>query len=306
MIPSKIKKKWKYSAKLTLFKFNVIFYIEYFKILNSFSTNIATTNSLRDYPITVSLTSIPPRFNKLPIVLESLCHQSMKPDRIILWLSKHHKNKMFGQLSIETIPKQILDFQSRGIEIRFVNDLSSYRKIIPTLKLFPNNIIITVDDDLIFKKNMIKNLFEMHLAFPNHIICSRSRIIIKNDKNELTKYSEWPLNCPIWNNKLKEEIFGINVFFNSGAGTLFPPCCLPKETINEEVFTKICPYSDDVWLNAMRIISNIAVVNIKNPQYLFFYDRSPFSLYLINGLENQNDIQLKSVFDKYNLYNLID
>ena len=153
---------------------------------------------------------------------------------------------------------------------------------------------------------MIKYLYEKHLLFPNKIICSRSSNMVKKSKNELMEYSKWELNCYIYRHKLKKDICGMDIFLNSGAGTLFPPNILPKETTNEEVFTKICPFADDVWLNAMRILNNIEVISIKNPQYLIFAEKSPYALYDINGRKGQNDIQLKKVFDKYDLYSQIN
>ncbi len=280
------------------------------KFLNMFSTNKAVANIPSSIPpIIISLTSIPSRFKELPIVLESLCHQSVKPDKIILWLSKEYKNKKFGHLSMKTIPENILNFQKRGITIRFTQDIGPYTKIIPTLKLYPNAVIITVDDDLMYKPDLVKYLYEKHRQLPDHIICSRYRNMVKKNENELIPYNNWELNC--WLENCKSKIHETNSFFNSGFGTLFPPQSLPTVTADEKIFTELSPYADDVWLNAMRLLNNVKVSCIKKPQYIYLYghknnSKAPDTLRSINMNRKQNDIQLKQVFDRYDLYERIN
>jgi len=271
------------------------------------STNRAVKYLPSIPPIIISLTSIPSRFKELPIVLESLCHQSLKPDKVILWLSREQKNKKFGELYIKTIPENILNFQKRGITIRFTKDIGPYKKIIPTLKLYPDAIIITVDDDLMYKPDLVKYLYEKHLQLPDYIICSRYRNMVKKSENELIPYDYWELNC--WLQNCKSKIHETNSFFNSGYGTLFPPQSLPTATVDEEIFTELSPYADDIWLNAMRLLNSVKVSCIEKPQYIYLYgyrtNKPPDNLYYgIN--KKQNDIQLEQVFNKYDLYKRIN
>lgn len=47
-----------------------------------------STDTISEKKIVVSLTSFPARIKKVHIVIESLLNQTIKPDKIILWLSK--------------------------------------------------------------------------------------------------------------------------------------------------------------------------------------------------------------------------
>ncbi|HBQ58064.1 MAG TPA: hypothetical protein DD671_00115, partial [Balneolaceae bacterium] len=97
----------------------------------------------------VSLTSYPNRFEHLPLTLLSIIKQSVSPDKIILWIAEQDKS---------ALSEEILQFIDRGVDIRFCEDLRSYKKIIPTLKSHPDAFIITADDDLYYNKRWVEGL----------------------------------------------------------------------------------------------------------------------------------------------------
>ena len=76
----------------------------------------------RKHPVIVSLTSYEERFDDLVISLYSIFRQTLKPDRIILWLSDEFK-------SLNDLPYEITGFLKNGLEICFVNDISSNTKV---------------------------------------------------------------------------------------------------------------------------------------------------------------------------------
>ena len=80
----------------------------------------------RENPLIVSLTSYEERFEDLVISIYSLLNQSIKPDRIILWLSDN--------LCLNDLPYDITRFIKNGLEIRFVKDIGSYTKAIYAFK----------------------------------------------------------------------------------------------------------------------------------------------------------------------------
>ena len=82
----------------------------------------------RDVPLVISLTSYEERFDDLTISLYSLLTQTVKPDRIILWLS--------DELTLNDLPYDITRFIKNGLEIRFVKDIGSYTKAIYAFKEF--------------------------------------------------------------------------------------------------------------------------------------------------------------------------
>ena len=69
--------------------------------------------------------------------------------RGVLNLSKEPK---YLDLGFTDYDIECLNLLYPKIKINVVENYGSIRKIIPTLKLFTNNIIITVDDDIIYDK----------------------------------------------------------------------------------------------------------------------------------------------------------
>ena len=81
----------------------------------------------------------------------SILKQTMRPDRIILWLDDSWNDY--------TIPEKLKQTRDYGVEIYYYKDIKSYKKLIPTLKIANKDIIITVDDDVIYNKNLISSLY---------------------------------------------------------------------------------------------------------------------------------------------------
>ena len=113
------------------------------------------------------MTSIPDRINKTWITIESLFRQTYKPDRIILWLSKEEFKNF-------PLPSALKTQQKRGLQIKYCDNLMSYKKIYYTAKENPNSYIVTVDDDIIYAENMLEELVRTYKQNQGCIICNRS------------------------------------------------------------------------------------------------------------------------------------
>ncbi len=141
--------------------------------------------------IIISLTSWKPRLRNLPIVLDSIFRQTVKPDKIVLNLAYN-----------EILPEDILSYlTSNNIEINYVEDTKVYKKFIPTLKKYPEACVINIDDDCIFPNYMIEDFIDIHTKYPKHPI-SGNRVVLNGMQCHcgccsLTKYDhfgEW-LEC---------------------------------------------------------------------------------------------------------------
>ena len=91
--------------------------------------------------ITVSFTTYPAREKWLPVVVGSLLRQKLQPDRIVLYLS----NEQF-----ETVDDKILNsIKKQGVNVKLVDgDMRSHKKYLYAFKEYPEDIVITVDDDM--------------------------------------------------------------------------------------------------------------------------------------------------------------
>ena len=134
--------------------------------------NIVTITD-RTPQLIVSLTSYGRRVADIvPYTLVSLLKQTVMPDRIILWLDKESWND-------ENIPKKLQQLIKYGIEIRFCKDIRSYTKLVPTLTLYPEDVIVTVDDDVIYKRDVVENLYSSYLKDSSKIYCNHARFPAK-------------------------------------------------------------------------------------------------------------------------------
>ena len=89
------------------------------------------------------------------------------------------------------------------------------------------------------------------------IVDSRCRYISFDDNNEIEKYENWHL-------VREDPTTSFLNFPTSGGGVLFFPNCLSKTVLDEDLFKKLCPTSDDVWFWAMATMNNTKIKGVKN------------------------------------------
>lgn len=235
----------------------------------------------------VSLTTFPARINRIWLVVECMLRQTYKPNKIILWLSlEQFKN-------LEVLPIKLKRLQKRGLEIVLCDeDLRSHKKYFYTLNKFPNDIMITIDDDFIYPTTLIEDLVNLHNEFPDAICCDRAFKINKNGV-KILPYNQWEY--------LQTRLGpSFNIFQTSGGGTLYPPESLAKEVLNKEVFMKYCIHADDIWLNIMSQMNNTKVVKTNcNRGLIPILNFNNRSLTEINVQLGQNDKQLEDVRNFY-------
>lgn len=276
-----------YSVKRFLIRFLAnIFVPIWFFITNLFDKKRLSENN-RDRKVIVSLTSFPARINRLWIVVECMFRQTYSADIIVLWLSKEQFK------GLESLPKNLLKLQKRGLEIEFCDgDLRSHKKYYYALKKYPKDIIITIDDDVFYHSKLISDLIDAHSEFPNSVCCNRaSRIIIKD--GIVSPYNDWEY---IWN-KVGPDY---NVFPTGCGGVLYPSGALNEDVFNEEIFMKYCMYADDIWLYFMAQLNNTKLVKTNATNELIpIFNRGDVKLTSINVDNGLNDIQLNEARDYY-------
>ena len=266
----------------------------YYNISKNKPSNLKNNSIIGDKRVIVSLTTFPPRIKKLWIVIESMLRQSHQPDKIVLWLSKEYFK------SIDELPKSLRRLEKRGLEILLVDDdIRAHKKYFYSINKFPNDYIVTVDDDIIYPSFLISKLMKYNKLYPHSIICHRAlRITAKGQ--QIDSYGTWKL--------LDDETKpSFNLFQTTGGGTLIPPHTLYQDVSNINLFKRLCLNSDDMWLNAMAQLADtttvktdyhsdcLPIINFKTPQ-----------LSNTNVGEGLNDIQLKAIREYYKKHMDID
>lgn len=252
----------------------------------------------RDKKVIISLTTIPSRLGKVWLTTESLLRQSEKPDKIILWLAE---DEFWG---IE-IPIELEKQKKRGLEIRYCKDLKSYKKFYYTMLEYRNGYVLTVDDDFIYSDRLLAEMMDASACYPDCIICNHAHKI-RTDKNGIFPYLRW---IRYENRKIKEDNPSFQNFFVGCGGVLFPVWLLDREIFRKDIFMKIAPTADDVWLNFNAWHSKVKIVMTKGilGYMIPIHSSSDQGLYLKNTVEKtetcecENDFQIRNVLQYFDL-----
>lgn len=256
-----------------------------------------TNNTHCGHEVVVSLTTYKERIHEVYLSIESIMQGTVKPNRLILWLAEN-------EFSEDDIPVVLKKQMERGLEIRYCKDIRSYKKIIPTLQLYSEACIVTIDDDVVYEPDLLEHLIASYKKHPDCVSACRIRVLLTDEKGMPLPYMDWK-----WGTYIKEPSH--HNFLTGVGGTLFPPHLLHEQVMNEDVFITIAPSADDVWLNAMLMLNGVKVVKAftHNPNGNdFLINESPYVKplwYANTGDNGANDKQIHAVWDKYKLYEII-
>ena len=157
---------------------------------------------------------------------------------------------------------------------------------------FSEEIVITVDDDLIYDRNLIRDLHETHKKYPKCVCARRVNLITKDSSGNAKKYNDWEWEC----RKVTEP--SLSLLATGCGGVLYPPHLLPKETFDIESIKAHCLNTDDIWLKFMEMKNKIPVVwtNSKVVHPLSVRNSQESGLLQTNTKgENRNDTNIKAM-----------
>lgn len=242
--------------------------------------------------VIVSLTSYGDRIRYAYLAIESIMQAIIKPDRIILWLANEEEGK--------ELPVSLQMQVKRGLEIRYCKDIRSYKKLIPALREYPDAIIVTIDDDMMYDIDLLDNLLYSYRQHPDCIIANRTHRIVCGAEGKPVSYLNWKW----WSYDSQPSHFN---FLTGCGGVLYPPHSLDREALNEEAFMSLSPTADDVWFNAMALKKGTRVCHCLQSNCMETQSSAMSSLASQNNDASncRNDVQMNAVYGKYNLFSLL-
>lgn len=258
------------------------------------SESLVCDNSEKDNSVVISLTTYSKRINSVHIAIESLGSQTKKAKRIILWLDK-------DEFDDGNLPAALIKQQKRGLEIRYCENIYSYKKLVPTLNIVDYDVfdIVTVDDDIIYPVDLIDRFILESKVSPNVVLCNRGHMITFDKNHNLNPYSKWK-------QKISKSEPSFDVFPTGIGGVFYPKGSLHELTCSVQDFINLAPKADDVWFKAMTTINNIKSKVIErdvnfNEEFFEIQGSQAIGLFLSNVRNNENDLQISAVFDKLQL-----
>lgn len=187
--------------------------------------------------VIVSLTSFPEAIPYAVQSIRSIIAGSVLPDKIVLYLDTQKFPDGIIPAELEDIRKE-----NRIFEIRYdPAELRSYKKLIPALRDFPDDIIVTVDDDILYHRNMLRDLLRMHRRVPDAIVAHRVRKVRLD-----APYSTWKkYKGPDF---IFRKIHLTHLALLTGVGgVLYPPHSLDEQMLDPALFMALAPTCDDIW-----------------------------------------------------------
>jgi hypothetical protein len=244
----------------------------------------------RQHRYVVSITSFPARIDEIWVSMETVLRQSFKPDMIVLWLAT-------SQFPDKKIPESLAALQQRGLTIKFCDeDLRSHKKYFYALQQFPDDYIITLDDDLYYHQDVLKNIVDLHQKNPAHICTNRAHQIgVVN--GALIPYRQW-------NHNAKNILAPTHRLLQTGgAGTLYFPGALHPSVTDKSLIKTLCFHADDVWLKMMCFVNGKKILTNKkyNKDYITVSKTQTEKLVNTNVIDGGNDTQLAQVMAAFNV-----
>lgn len=253
-----------------------------------------TDNNYCEYPVIVSLTTYGKKIQEVGLAIESLMHQTMKPNKIVLCLSDEFENNL---------PIMVERQRERGLEIIFCKDIRSYKKLVPTLCKYPQSIIITIDDDIIYPVDFVEYLVKAYKNNPNKVYFYYGHMMIVSPNGVIAPYKEWR----------KKRAKGSSLYNvpTGVSGVLYPPGCFYEDVCREDLFMELCPYADDLWFKCMTLLKGVECELVERVEegkrdFVHLDAADKYALSTINNDKNMNDVQFERLVKKYDLLGFLN
>jgi hypothetical protein len=196
--------------------------------------------------IIVSMTSYPPRIHSAVLALKSIYKQTKLPDEVILWLAEpDFPNKL------DDLPVNLRRLAAeKNLSIRWCEeDLKSHKKYFWAFKEYPDALIITVDDDVVYPPQRIENLYRSYLLHPDAVSAARACLIPVSQDREIPSCKSWPIGIDAFISRPSLQLSAIG-----DGGVLYPTTLFSgvQDLLDMEVIKRTCLYEDDLWLKAME------------------------------------------------------
>lgn len=249
------------------------------------------------FRIFVSCTSIFQNQDILLTTLRSIEKQSMKPERLFVFLSTEpyllDQGFKEGSESIQAELSQFLKDQQSWITLEFVPNTGPYRKLLPLIERYAleeNVLVVTIDDDTIYPPDLLQNMMNDFVRNDCNCCVSYRGFTMVGDWANLSYENRAP--------KLTEK--SVKNFATGKGGVLYPVGLFRPRLVDflkREWYQTLCPTGDDIWFNLNRMALNIPLFVDNAKQYMLKdLTRPELSLYTQYNLKDHtNTKQIRQV-----------
>ena len=246
----------------------------------------------RNPKIIVSLTSYGKRLKSVYLTVLSLMTQTLKADKIVLYVAKD---------SVQFIDNKLRRLQDKGLTIvEGVENIRVHKKYYYAMQEYSNDLLITVDDDVMYDDVFIESLYASYCQYPDAVSYRRVHRMIQKDK-VILPYNEWDSNAK----SVIEPSFAL--FGTSVGGEIYPPHCMDERILDIELCKKLAYYQDDLWMKYMQLLAGTKVkyVEGKCANVLTIPNSQTLNCNTLNCQGGWNDVYIEKLSEYFKI-NLAD
>lgn len=241
--------------------------------------------------LVLSLTTYGKRIDTVELVIRSLMSQTLRADKIVLWLDEL-------EFAANNIPVGLAKLESEQFSVQYCPNYKSYKKLVPSIQQFPDAVIITFDDDLIYPPNLVQDLFLAHQKVPSAVVTSRGRIIDVDENKSISSYNKWQF--------MQNDQAAISADYCllpvGYGGVLYPPHSLHAKTTDSSLFMQLAPSADDIWFKCMAMLMDTPTIILPlkcSSQLQTIENSQEESLSQAVNVGNRNGEQLSNVINTF-------
>lgn len=245
--------------------------------------------------VIVTLTSYPPRMQHVGRSLETIFNQTRIPDAVYLWLIASD----FPE-GLASLPEDVLALRKKGLEVRFADiDLKVHNKYFWTLREHNDDIIITVDDDVLYRPTVLETLLDSYRSNPQAVSAMRAHRITFDETGAIRPYTDWVFEYTEQLGQPRMDLLATGV-----CGVLYPPHSLDSDLMTVDEIQKTCIEADDIWLKVIELTKGIPVVvcDDEKPSHILVGGSQAVARWPHMNEGGGNDVQIKNALAAHNEY----
>jgi hypothetical protein len=226
--------------KKIIFLRNMLIYKK-FNFLSRINNSKFRTDPSADF--VVSIATYPKRAHLLPAVFEALNQQTLLPLKWIVVLTAEEWPGL-------QLPKYLNKLINRGIEIVWVkNNSFAVKKLLPVMQKYPDLGVITLDDDIIYHKSLVRGLLNNRTENPETIVGYVGKAMVKKENQLHMFFRE--------KNAADKNTPSSQVYLIGWGGIYYPAGSLHEKAFNEDEVRRIVPgRGSDIWFWAATLANN--------------------------------------------------
>ena len=259
--------------------------LEYMKFDAVRGNTYAEYKAAASAKLAVSFTSYPARIEYAADIVDQMHSQTMRPDDVYLTLCREEFPE--GESSLpEGLRRQA---EAGRVSIIWCDtNIKAHKKYLYTFRQLDGCAIVTVDDDIKFKPDILEKLWYSYLRYPDAVSAIRTHYMTVGTDGKIMPYNSWVKDTGMVLHEPSHRLLA-----TGGAGALYPPSVLRKNAmLQESLMMDLAPLADDLYLKAMELTEGVPVVRASAAGGLkYLGDTQDDKLWDVNIEENDRQLE---------------